>query len=103
MVFAIVSAVLSAASFVLSILQFAEKGYLFNNAYIYASEKERLEMDKKPYYRQSAIVFLLAGFVFAAEAVEIITEAWWMAFIVGALAVAVLAYTIISSNKIEKK
>jgi len=51
-------------AFFMSIRSFREKGFLFNNAYLYASEKERETMNKKPHYRQSAIVFLLLGFVF---------------------------------------
>ena len=42
---------------VLAVIHFAERGFLLNNAYIYASLKERENMDKKPYSRQSAIVF----------------------------------------------
>ena len=48
----------------LSLRHFLERGYLLNNAYIYASEKERKTMDRKPYYRQSAIVFGILGIVF---------------------------------------
>ena len=43
--------------FILSIRSFLAKGFLFNNAYIYASKKERETMNKKPYYRQTAIVW----------------------------------------------
>ena len=51
--------VFALVSGVISFLSFKEKGFLFNNAYIYASKSERERMDKRPYYRQSAIVFLL--------------------------------------------
>ena len=37
----------------ISIIQFRQKGFLLNNAYIYASKEQRKKMDKKPYYRQS--------------------------------------------------
>lgn len=39
--------IISIACFVLSYLQFNDKGFLFNNEYIYASEKEREKMNKK--------------------------------------------------------
>ena len=39
----------------LSFRSFREKGFLFNNAYIYAAEEERKTMNKKPWYRQTAI------------------------------------------------
>ena len=50
--------------FFMSVRSFMEKGFLFNNAYIYASKQEREKMNKKPHYRQSAIVFLLLGLIF---------------------------------------
>lgn len=55
---------ISSGVFVMSILSFMQKGFLLNNAYIYASKEERKKLDKKPHYRQSAIVFLLLGIVF---------------------------------------
>ena len=42
---------------VIAFFQFKGKGFLFNNAYIYASKQEREKLNKAPYYRQSAIVF----------------------------------------------
>ena len=58
-------------AFVISYLQFKEKGYLFNNAYIWASKQERKQMDenkesKTLYYRQSGFAFILIGFIFLA-------------------------------------
>lgn len=49
---------------ILSYFQFKEKGILLNNAYIYATKEERRTMNKKPYYRQSAIVFFQIGIIF---------------------------------------
>lgn len=51
--------ILAAILAVLAVTHFMERGFLLNNAYIYASEEERKAMDKKPYYRQSAIAFSL--------------------------------------------
>lgn len=42
----IFSLLVSAAAFVLSYLQFKQKGFLFNNAYIMSSLKERQKMDE---------------------------------------------------------
>ena len=56
--------IIAAILAVVSIRSFQNKGFLFNNAYIYASKKERGKMDKKPYYRQSAIVFCILSAVF---------------------------------------
>lgn len=69
---AIVLGVIAIICFVFSYLQFNEKGFLFNNAYIYASKQERKNMDKKPYYKQSGIVFLLIGIIFLINIIDII-------------------------------
>ena len=52
------------------------KNYWYNNVYIYASEKERETMNKKTYYKQSGIVFLLIRNIFLINAVisSIITD-----------------------------
>ena len=69
---AIVLGVIAIICFVFSYLQFNEKGFLFNNAYIYASKQERKNMDKKPHYKQSGIVFLLIGIIFLINTINII-------------------------------
>ncbi len=43
---------------------FLERGFLLNNAYLYASKEERKAMNRKPYYRQSAVVFCMLSAVF---------------------------------------
>ena len=63
---------LSALAFFISIRSFKEKGFLFNNAYIYASKKQRETMNKKPYYRQSAIAFLIVGIIFLINAIYLL-------------------------------
>ena len=42
----IIGSVLSVVCAVISFFQFREKGFLFNNTYIYASKQEREIMDK---------------------------------------------------------
>jgi len=94
--------IMSIACFVLSYLQFNEKGFLFNNAYIYASKQEREVMDKKPHYRQSGIVFLMIGIVFVINAVDMILKTGWLFYIVIVIAVIAIIYAIASSVIIEK-
>ena len=50
----------------LGIRSFMERGFLLNNAYIYATKEERKTMDKKPYYRQSAVAFCLLSVIFVS-------------------------------------
>ena len=58
---AILLIVLSLASIILGVTQLCEKGKPLNNSYIFASEKERAAMDKKPLFRQTGIVLLIVG------------------------------------------
>ena len=101
----IIASILFAVSvffFFMSVLSFMEKGFLFNNAYIYASNQEREKMNKKPYYRQSAIVFLLFGIVFLLLALAVLLEAYWLSSVGVAVVIITLIYAIVSSITIEK-
>ena len=101
----IIASILFAVSvflFFMSVRSFMEKGFLFNNAYIYASKQEREKMNKKPYYRQSAIVFLLFGIVFLLLALAVLLEAYWIFFVSVAVVIIILIYAIVSSITIEK-
>lgn len=88
---------------VLSGFQFRGKGILLNNAFLYASEKERKEMDKWPYYRQTGVIFLLIGGIFFVNGLELLLETGWLFFVVlGLIAVAVF-YAIASSVVIARR
>jgi hypothetical protein len=95
--------IVSMGAFVISFFSFKEKGLLFNNAYIYASKKERNSMDKKPHYRQSAIVFFLISIIFLLKAIEVLLDSRWIFYIVIMVMVATILYAIISSILIEIK
>ena len=90
-------------AFVMSYRSFREKGFLFNNAYIYASKQERETMDKKPHYRQSAIVLLMIGVIFLLNGVSVLLAANWIFFLIIAIAIVAIIYAIISSIAIERR
>ena len=48
-VFAVLFFVIAGLFLLLGIRSFTERGFLLNNAYIYATKEERETMDKKPY------------------------------------------------------
>ena len=98
----IVLGIVSIACFIFSYLQFNERGFLFNNAYIYASKQEREVMDKKPHYRQSGIVFIMIGIIFAINAAEILLKTGWLFYVVIAITVIAIIYAIASSIIIEQ-
>lgn len=93
---------ISALAFVMSLRSFRGQGFLFNNAYLYASEQEREAMDKTPYYRQSAIIFLLVGIVFLLNGIELLLHFDRIVYIVIAVIIGAIIYAIISSVVINK-
>ena len=92
---------ISALAFLLSIRSFQEKGFLLNNAYLYASRQERETMDKKPHYRQSAIVFLLLGCIFLLNGLQVLLKAPWIFYAVLVLMIITLGYAIVSSIRLK--
>lgn len=95
--------ILAIGTFIISFFSFREKGFLFNNAYLYASKEERATMDKKPHYRQSAIVFLMIGIMFLLNAVSVFLVNRWIGYIAIAVAIITIIYAIVSSVAIEKR
>ena len=99
--------VLSMVTFLISYFQFKEKGYLFNNAYLWASPEERKRMDenkesKKPYYRQSGFAFMFIGIFCLIIAIYIITDWMWMLVPFWLFVVISVVYAIRSSIQIER-
>ena len=95
----VISALLAGSS----IRHFLERGYLLNNAYIFAPKTERDSMDKKPYYRQSAVVFLLMSAVFMVLGLAVLFEDTKLELIEIPLIAGDVIYAVISEVKIEKK
>ena len=103
MIGTIILGLIAIVCFIISFLQFMEKGFLLNNAYLYASKEEREKMDKKPYYRQSGIAFILIGIIFTINAVEMALNTGWLFYVVIITAVVAILYEVISSIRISKK
>ena len=99
---AIIFFVIAVAAFIMSALSFMERGFLFNNAYIYASKEMREKMDKKPHYRQSAIVFLMVGLMFLLNGFSVIFKSEFCFYAVIAIVIITCIYAIVSSVMIEK-
>ena len=84
---------------VLSIRSFRERGFLLNNAYIFATREERETMDKKPYYRQSAIVFCLLSLVFLIIGFSIAFQNTKIELLEIPVMIGIIIYAIVSSKK----
>ena len=100
---AIVLFALAGVLLVLAILHFLERGFLLNNAYIYATKEQRKTMDKSPHYRQSAIVFTLLSAAFAVQGVAVLSENFRLGLLWIPLLTAALVYGIVSSARSGKK
>ena len=94
---------LAGGLFFLGVRQLLERGYLLNNAWIYATKKERESMNKKPYYRQSGIVFCLLGLLFTVIGLHAILQDSRLLWLEAALSVGAVAYAILSSLRIMKE
>ena len=82
---------------------FRERGFLLNNAYIYASEQERKSMDKRPYYRQSAVVFCLLSIVFIIIGLSIVLHNYRLELLEIPAAAAVIIYAVVSTIRIGRQ
>lgn len=100
---AIVLFALAGVLLVLAILHFLERGFLLNNAYIYATKEQRKTMDKSPHYRQSAIVFTLLSAAFGVQGVAVLLENSRLGLLWIPLLAAALVYGIVSSARSGKK
>ena len=87
----------------ISIRSFMNRGFLLNNAFIYASKEEREKLDKKPYYRQTAIVFLLLSMVFVIVGLSVVLHDPGINLIEIPLIAATIIYAIFSTIRIQKK
>lgn len=94
---------LSIVCFVLSVRQKKEIGPLMSNAYFYASEQEREKMNKKPYFTQASVIFLLLGIVFLIIAIDMLLMTKWLVFCSVGTAVAAIIYALVSSARINKE
>ena len=103
---AIVMFVIAGILVLLSIRSFSQRGFVMNNAYIYASEEERKTMNKKPYYRQTAIVFCLLSAVFLIIGLSVVLrndKLLWLQIPVFAGIVVYVAVSTVRIRKSEKK
>ena len=103
LVAAIIDFVLSVILMVLGIRHFREKGFLLNNAWPYASKEQRAEINKKPYYRQSAIVFCILSAVFIVVGMSLVLQNDRIMIFEIPLISGTIIYAIVSSVRINKQ
>jgi Ca2+/Na+ antiporter len=87
---------IAVAMFFIAYRQHVEKGFVFTNRWIWASKKEREEMDpriKKKEYRFGRNVFFLLGIMFATMTFSI--SVFWIFYVVYALMMFLLVYAIV--------
>ena len=102
-VFAIVLFAIAGLLLILGIRSFMERGFLLNNAYIYATKEERKTMDKKPYYRQSAVVFCILSIAFVIIGLSVLFRNGKIGLLVIPLGVAAIVFAVVSSVRNNKR
>ncbi len=100
---AIIMFVMAGILIVLSVLHFMEKGPLLNNASFYATKEQRKTMNKKPYYRQSAIVFLILSAVFIVIGLSIVLQNGKLVIAEIPLIAGAVVYAIVSAIRIGRE
>lgn len=93
----------AAFSFFIAYLQFKEKGPLLNNAYLYASKEQRMTMNKKPHYRQSAVAFMGIGVLFLLLIIQMLLDSSWVYSLMMGWLFLLVIYAIVSAIWIAKK
>ena len=81
----------------LSVRHFMERGFLLNNAWIFATKEERETMDKRPHYRQSAICFCLLSVVFLIIGLSIFLHNSKLLLLEIPVVAAAIVYAVVSS------
>lgn len=104
---AVIALLLALIALLASLRQFRRKGFLLNNAYIWATPEERRQMNahtetKAPYYRQSAIAFLLIGVFSLLFAAWLLTHRAWLLLLACLCVLATLVYAIVSTIQLER-
>ena len=103
LIIGIIMFVLAGILVLLGIRSFSGRGFLLNNAYIYASEEEREKMDKKPYYRQTGIVFCLLSLVFIIIGLSVLLQNYKLELLLIPVVAGTIIYAIVSYVLISKK
>ena len=96
---AIIFFILAVILYVISGVYFSGKGIIFNLSYIMTKKEERAKMDRKPFLRQTAVIFLLLGTVFFLEGLAALLANFWLGALAAALLVATIVFIAFKSAK----
>ena len=103
LIIAIVMFAIAGILLFLGVRSFFERGFVLNNAYIYASKEEREKMNKKPYFRQTAIIFCLLSIVFVIIGCSVILRNYMIELLLIPVITGAIIYAIVSSIRIGKE
>ena len=103
LIVAIIIFVIAGLLLVFSIRSFMNKGFLLNNAYLYASKEEMEKMDKKPYYIQTAVVFLLLSIVFFIIGLSVVFQDSRIDLLEIPFVAGTIVYAVLSTIRIRKR
>ncbi len=90
-------------SLIFSIMGFAGKDIILDDAYIKASEAEREKMDKNAYRLQGSIVFLFIFIITLFNLLRELLHIEWLTYVAAGIGIIGIIYAIVSHYKIKKK
>ena len=96
-IFSVIFGAFSFICFRIAYRQYREKGFIFTNTWLFASEKERANMDtriKKAEYRVGRNVFFLLGLILIICAVYFQLWLSWLSWIIFALMGLLIIYAL---------
>lgn len=99
---AILYGVVAIACMVVTFRSFNEKGFLLNNAYLYATKEQKMTMNKRPYYRQTAICFAILTVFFIVDLIDALVKTEFLIWIQSVLLIGLAVYALVSSFLIRK-
>ena len=94
--------IISAGSFAASCSYFKEKGFLLNNAYLFASKRSGKKWTKIPLPAVSSHLSADWNYILL-NTVQMIFNIGWLFYAVLAVTIAAVIYAVISTVKIEKR
>ena len=105
---AIIMFAISLLCIFIGVRQLAGKGHLFNNAWIWASDTERRELDehkalKMAYYRQSGTVFLILAAFWLMIGISVLLENSVPLYLSYIAVIAAVIYAAVSHRAIENR
>ncbi len=100
-IIALIPFILAGIALILAILQLLEIGIPINTAYLFSSQIVRDAMNKKPYFRQSAITLFLICGALLSMGLDMMYASGIFFLLECACMIAVIVYLVVSNKRLK--